>query len=582
MTARRPWQLHLSWSIALAFCLTTTVRAAGEAPDEVSPDEGAALDDRTIAPHTPTGASSVQAPDTGRSTPTGERPVLDEQTALTTLRALEGKLSVGSTLSPDEAAQAFALLRAGGTPRVRAVAAGVVAWLPGEEPARALVDALVDEAPEVRGQAAAGALALVAKAPVATKALATERARMLLEDPSDEVACHGIRLYAVLADAPTTRAAAESLAADVSDVRHGCFREVTGMEERAIRVQPPVLPRAADGTTATETSTTNANDPLGGLGSGLFIATAATAGAVAGGFLVPSLVPARDTLTYTRRTTSHAREEPSIALTLGLGLATSAAFAGAAYGVTWLTDGVAFAPAASTALMTVAGGAFGFGLALSMNFQEPWAGASLISSTVGGLLVGGVMSLVLPPTAHDLTLIGATAGAFALFGTLLTYTIVPVGYPTVLFGAKRNDFAVGAGLMSGAFGAMGALVASPVLDFSYGRLLAASGAALATTMTGLAVTYLVTPVNIDIRSRVAAGVGTAFGVASGLLVFVLLPSSWADALEHVDVEVGREALVLDDGELRLGLPSFWIKPSDPIVGTKVGTEVGIGLFGGRF
>jgi hypothetical protein len=562
-----------------------SARAQGAAPDEAAPDEVGTVDTGTDPdPSTTTGPPKEPAPETPSAPPSPavESPVVDESTALSTLRTLEGKLSVGSTLTPDETALALSALRAGATPRVRAMAAGVVAWLPGEDAARALVDALVDEAPEVRAQAAAGVLALIAKAPAPTKALATERARALLEDPSDEVACHGVRLYAVLVDAPTARAAAESLSADVSDVRHGCFREVTGVDERELRVPPPSLPRTVEIAPATETATTTSDDPLGGLGSGLFIATAATAGAVAGGFLIPSLVPARDTLTYTRRTTSHAREEPSIALTLGLGLASSAAFAGAAYGVTWLTDGVGFAPAASTALMTVAGGAFGFGLGLSMNLDEPWAGASLISSTVGGLIVGGVMSLVLPPTSHDLTLIGATAGAFALFGTLLTYTIVPVGYPTVLFGAKRNDFAVGVGLMSGAFGAIGALVASPVLDFSYGRLLAASGTALAVTMTGLAVTYLVTPVNIDIRSRIAAGMGTAVGVASGLLVFVLLPSSWADALEHVDVEVGREALVLEEGELKLGLPSFWVKPSDPIVGTKVGTEIGLGVFGGSF
>lgn len=564
----------------LVVAMSAQAAHAGEAPDEIAPDATPTPTAPSTEP-TPTPVpDEMPAPSAPPSSTTPSGASLAEPEALGVLRTLEGKLSVGAPLTDGETQTLFLLLRSGATPRVRATAAGVMAWLTGDEATEALSAALIDDDAGVRGQAAAGILALLPKASTPARLTIAERARALMHGPSDEAACHGVRVYAALVDAEAARAAALERQDEWSDVRHGCFREVTGIEGREISVARPTLPRALAGAPSPASSTTS--DPLGGVGTGLFIATSAAAGAVAGGFIVPALVPARDTLTYTRRTTKHTREEPSIALTVALGLASSAAFGGAAYGVSWLVDGVAFAPAASTTMMTVAGGAFGFGLGLSLNLDQPLAGASLITSTVGGLLVGSTMSLVLPPTTHDLTLIGSTAGAFALFGTLLTYTIVPVGYPTVLFGAKRNDFAVGVGLVSGALGAMGALVASPVLDFSYGRLLAASGTALAATMTGLAASYLLTPVNLDIRSRIAAGVGTAFGVASGLLVFVLLPSSWADVLERVDVEVGREALVVDEGEVKIGLPSIDIRPSDPIVGTKTGTQFSIGLLGGHF
>ncbi len=548
---------------------------AEKPPAEDVPAEGAPADDQADADPDPDPAEAAAVP------------VLSPAAAadVRTLRALEGRLSMGEPLN--DAERTFLVDKAGpGPAAVRGLAMAILPWLGAGIAFEPLMAGATADEPEVRAMALSGLIAVARQMREDQKQRAGTLASGALDDPSNEVACEGGRLFAAL-DPQGAVAAIEARADAASDVRYGCWRQLASLPERDIVVARPRLPEkpvpVAPGPAGVKPQT-DIDGEGSWAGAGVFIGTAAATGFMLGGLMPRSFIQPRDTLTYTRRQTKFAREEPSLVLGVAAAGLSGAAFGGAAFGLNWLVGDMDFAPAAGTTMMTLAGASLGMGIGLTTGLSEPWGGMTLAGTTLLGLGAGTAMGYLLPPSFNDLTLIATTAMHFALAGGLLAFVIVPVGVdfvlPDVLNNVLRLDFAVGSGLATGAAGAAVGLAVSPFIDISHGRMLAASGAALAAASTGLGLTYLFLPTGVVIRGRIASGVGLALGAVASAATFVLLPDSWARIFEHARTSKEPGAVAIEDGEIKAGLPALWTRPSQAPGVEDVAW--GINLVSGRF
>jgi hypothetical protein len=238
-------------------------------------------------------------------------------------------------------------------------------------------------------------------------------------------------------------------------------------------------------------------------------------------------------------------------------------------------------PAASATVLGAAAGAFaGLGGALAFGQNDPATGALVMAGGVTGLLLSSALAYTLPPSGSDVGFAAALGGQAAIAGILLALAAVPVGTPVLFDRVAREDFAVGIGLLcGGALGVTGLLL-SPLVDFSAGRVLAASAAGLAGAGLGLGAGYLFTPTSVSVRERVASGLAVGLQLVAGTLVFVLLPSDWAAALTGGPGEaLAASALFWDEGSLRLGAPTLtWLQPAPG----QVSPVVALDIFAGRF
>ncbi len=501
------------------------------------------------------------------------------------LHVIEGRLSVGDELGEAQLKELVRLSAEGDDPRVRALATAILPWL-GPVALDDIIRAARDPEPMVRAQAMNSlvSLARAMNGEQRTEVLGlTDKA---LNDPEAEVACGASRLL-VSIDSEAAVERLEMLADDADDVRFGCYRQYAGLPMRDIIVSEPVLPDPVL-TTPSNRPTVEPDDEvnlMGGIGRGILISTYAGAGVVAGGLLNGTFFPPRDTLTYTSRTTTHTREEPNVLFGAAGAAIGGAALGAAAFGLQYGLGWADFAPATTVLGMTIAGAAGGYGLGLAFNLDEPWQGLSMIGGTLAGLAIGSPFVWVLKPSEKDLTMMASAAGAMTLSGAMLTFAIVPEGFPVLFDRVRRADFGTGVGLMAGSVGAVGALMASPLLDISHGRMLAASGAGLFAGATGLAIGYLI-PVGFDslglpvTRSRIASGLGLLLGWAAATTVFVVLPDSWASIFERVRASKATSAVAIEGGKLKLGTPVVWTRDVSSLRERRV--AVGIDLLSGDF
>lgn len=503
-----------------------------------------------------------------------------EERRIHQLRQLEARLSVGQALTDDERKLLGQVATRGETPRARALAAAILPWLSPEEAGPPLLAAAGDEDARVRDQALQGLLAISRRLDEAAATRATDVAVTRLSDPSAEVACSAARVIAGLSP---EKASSElrRLAPDADDVRYDCWRRLVPMPERDVDVPPPPEPPEATmgDISDVEPPAPKPPPPPPPTGDLLFLSTSVATGFLGGGLLPGLFSPPRDTLLYTSRTTVHAREEPSIVFAGTTALAGALLVGGAALGATTLLDPLEVPAATSTVVGAAAGAVAGLGGGMTFGLDGSATGLLAVGGSLTGLALSSGLAFTLPPQPDDIGLALGLAGNGALAATLISLAAVPVGLEQVLGDSTRVDFALGTGLLTGGVLAVGGLFLAPLVDVSPGRVLVASAAGASAAGLGLGLTYLFTPATLDVRERVASGVGAGLQVVAATATFVLLPGSWADAvLASGGGPPASTALFLDEGRLRLGLPVVAVLPA----GERGTPSVSVPLLGGRF
>jgi hypothetical protein len=574
--------------------------AETEAANEVAEVEG-----NTSSPATGAAASQagpVEKPEAA-DRPSSENQNSEEQSETWTgpsaplpyLRMIERKVSLGKQVDDEEIKNLLYLARDDKDATVRAMAITVMTWF---APAQFFETALmsIDDADaRVRNQSLL-ALGIWSRhlTPLQKKQIAAACVARL-DDASDEVACSAARVMMTL-DPPAGASEIAGRIETAGDARFGCWRALANLPYRDIRVAEPRVPEKAQDVSEEEAQEDGGNgiapaedmavDTVSGpTGNGIFWSAAASAGLIFGGVLPGILSPPKDALIYTSTETTKIREEPSYLNNIGGGFAGALLFGGSAVLATYLVGPMDYAPATSVAAMSLVGATAGMGFGMALGLDSFWTSVNALALGTAGLAVGTVGAWIKPPSQRDVTLIASLSTMGTLAGALGSFTVLAVGTPVYFERVQRLDLAIGIGMLSGSAGGSLAWMSSPLLDISHGRIVASSAAAMAAAGFGIATTYLLVPVNIDIRTRIAAGVGLAGQMIAGGLAFVLLPDSWVGFVERRDIPVGREALVLEDGKLKWGIPGIQVFSKDyrpSAVDDPATLSIGISLVGGRF
>ncbi len=509
-----------------------------------------------------------------------------EDDAVTALRGLEARLSVGEQLPEEDKRLLILALTGGATPLVRALAAAVLPWLDPAVSTPPLLQATVDVDGRVRTQAAQSLVALSRRVSEDAKRDVLSAALVLLDDPEDEAACAGAELAATISPA-TASEAIRARATKLPPVRYACFSRFAGLPQRRVRV--PALPElarpAAPASPAAPDMTPPAEAPASsGEGTPLFVTTAVASGLLAGALVPAMFFPARDTLTYTPRTTRYGREEPSLLFTGTSALVGGAALGGAAYAMSLVLDPVAgpldMAGASEVALGTAAGSLGGLGLGLMISLDDSLAAASIASGTVLGLGWSAASAYAFHPSRADVGLVAATSGLTMLAGTLTAFTVIPVGYELLFDRVQRTDFCFGAGMLAGGVAGLATTTLTPLVEMNAGRVVATSAGALMGASLGLAGGYLFTPVSLNVRSRVASGIGLGGQLIGGALVFFLMPDEWVEKFASTESPPTGALLAFDKSGLRFDVPMVAAIPGPAAM--PEATALAIPLLDGRF
>lgn len=471
-------------ALALA-CIAVPTRVAAEAP----------------APHPP-------APEAAQ-----------ESDELARLRRVESALASGAALSDDDRALPLTSLAGGSTARVRALAAAVAAWLEPTAAAGPLVHAVQDNDALVRGAALSSLVALSRRLEDGDREAALNAALAALDDGSDEVACSAVELVLALSpsaasDALRTRAAA------ASDVRYACFAPAAGLPPRTVEL-PPLPEDEADAPASAEPPAGPAAEERNPDGTWLLVAVGASAGAVAGGALPGAVVVSRDVLTYTPTRTRVVREEVSFGSQVA-GALLGAGVGGASMWGLSLLGAPTVTAATSAALATGAAMLVGGGLQLSFALVDAPAVLALSGATTAGLAGGAALAAFGALTFDDHALALGMAGAGGLASLFTAFAVVPVGFDQV-GDAFRSDFGFGvAALGAGGLGLLG-LGLGVVVDVPARRTVAglAGGVLLGGAGAGLA--FAAIPGSLDVKSRIACGIGLGGQLAGTVLGVLLLP-----------------------------------------------------------
>jgi uncharacterized membrane protein len=453
---------------------------------------------------------------------------------LATLRDLEARAAVGTELGDAEIAALVRFVDEAPSPRARALAAAVLPWLDPTVAFAPLARAARDTDARVRAAAGQSLVALARRLSSEQGPDALNVALVLLDDPQDEVACVGAELFALL-DAPGSRAAFESRADNANDVRVACYVRFGGLPLRTVYM-PPLPPEpAAESAPSSAPSSTSPSAPAEAGPQWLAIATATGAGLLAGSAFPVALVPSRDVLLYAERESKLSREEVSVATQLGAGLLGAALLGGGVWGGERLFGRLSDTAALTFAGATGAGATVGAGLGLALGADDGGQALALSLGTLAGVATGATVAWAGAPTDDDNALILAAAATGALSTSLGAFTVLPVGVDDV-FGVPRNDFGLGAGLAgAGVFG-LAAVAAAPFVDVSSGRAaaIAAGGLVGGGALTALA--FLVVPADLNVRSRIACGLGLGGQVLGATAAGLLIPEAWlVDAAATVAV-----------------------------------------------
>lgn len=455
----------------------------------------------------------------------------DEEQALIVLRAFEARLSAGETLSPADTAT---LITSTTSPHVnvRALAVAVLAWLDPASASGVLLGAegkrgVTDPEPRVRAVATQSLLALARRLPEETRRATVAAALLLLDDPADEVACAAAELALAVAPSAVVEAVRVRATA-VDDVRYACFARIGGLPIRAIEV--PDLPHEAPPDEGEAPPATVAPVPPPD-GRWLAVAALGSAGLLAGALVPSAIVPGRDVMLYDDDRTVITREELSVLTQAVAGLAGAAALGGGAYAMAGaMADGahpLTVDEAGAIALGTGALGLVGAGVPLALGLR----GGLPSGITAGGVAVGaaGTAALVAfaDVDANDEALALGLAGLGAMAGGLGVFTVVPVGVESV-GDVDRTTFGFAtAATAAGALGATG-LALGPFVDVTPGRTFAAVAGGLVVGGLFTSAAFLVVPA-IDVKSRIACGIGLGGELLGATAAFLLVPDAWVGA-----------------------------------------------------
>ncbi len=444
---------------------------------------------------------------------------------LQTLARFEAALSVGRALSAKDSAQIAALVADSPSPRVRATAAAVLAWLDPAVSVVPLLKATRDSDPTVRVTAAQSLIPLARRLDLPMQDTVAAVAVALVDDVDDEVACAGIELLAVaglerVADVATDRAE------KASDVRYACLARFAGVPIRAVKL-PTITPSprdAPDGTDVVVSPDTVL--PLPAETQWLFVADAAAAGLLIGGAIPSGLVPARDVLVYDDDSSRRSRQDISFATTVG-----SALLGGAAFGTGAYVLDATLGPLDSHEAIAVVGGTgsgllLGAGLGFMLDPDGGGGALLLAGTTAAGVIGSTALAYATDLSSNDNAFVASSMAMGALLGGLGTFAAMPVAVADIN-GVPRTDFGFGAVVAgAGAFGLV-ALGASPFVEVTAARSAAvAAGGFLGAGLVG-GIGLLAVPGDLETGSRISAGLG-AGGQVLGMVLGALVPGDWLD------------------------------------------------------
>lgn len=470
---------------------------------------------------------AVQAPvpATDPSTTPAAPTTTETTSALQQLGALEAELSVGRTLRPVDVERLIAATKHP-APEVRATAAAVLPWLEPGVAVPPLLAAVGDADPRVRATAAQSLVPLARRLDDDERVRVADAATLLLDDANDEVACAAAELVSLAA--PDRSPAAFVARTDgVSDVRYACWSRFGGLPARAVTL--PALNDAPDAPPAppVDTSAPAIVEPTTPGTQWLFVADAAAAGLLIGGGIPSAVVPARDLLVYDDDRTRSSRQDVAFVTSVGSALVGGLALGGGAY----LLDSVAGPLDSHEALAVVgatgSGALLGAGAAYALDPTGGGGTALVVAGTAVGLVGGTALAYTTTVSPADPALVAGAIAMAGVVGGLGTFAALPVAL-TELNGVPRRDVGLGAAIAAAGLGGLVAVGVAPVVEVTPARVAAVTaGGLLGAGLVG-GIGLLAVPADLDVGSRVAAGLG-AGGAVLGLLVGgLLVPGDWLD------------------------------------------------------
>jgi hypothetical protein len=488
-------------------------------------------------------ANAASPPPVGQPARRDAFPDQSEAEVLTTLRALEATLSLGSTPSRAELEDVATAATSSPHAPVRALAVSVLAWLDPTVATAPLLAAWSDDEARVRAAVAQSLLSLARRLADDDRARIIAGALSHLDDASDEVACASVELLGALA--PTDAADAVRVrAAAAGDVRYACFSRIGGLPVRAVEL-PPRATVVAVPTSAPEQIAPSPSVPgRDASGTWLLIGTAASAGFVAAALFPSGLVPSRDVLSYDDDASRITREEVSVLSQLGAGVLGAAALGGGAYLLEEVLP-LNVAEAGAVAIATGSVGLVGASAQLAFALREGPAAYATAAGLALGLAGGAGLAMGLHLDVDD-EVLAASSMALGGFGAgLIVFSAVPVGF-TNIGDAQRQAFGLGiAGMGAGAAGFVG-LAAGAFVDVRAARSFTVLLGGVIGGGLGTALGFLSVPPS-TVQSRIACAVGVS-GLLIGITAGVLVPDTWLPPLS-----VGP-AVVVDEGALSFGVP----------------------------
>jgi hypothetical protein len=457
---------------------------------------------------------------------------------------------------------------------VRALAAAVLPWLDPQKALEPLLRAVVDDDARVQAQAVAGLLAIARRLDEPGRRRIQSAAESLLATSSDEVACAAGELLVAL-DAEAGGQLLRERADKVGAVRYGCWARLAGLPVR--RVVVPVVDEP------TPPATKDAPAPVPAIatppqGEWLYVTEGVSAGLFAGAILPSAFAPSRDVLTYTAAHTRLVRQDASLVSQMTSSLGGGALLGGGAFALSRLLGPLDMVEAASVGLGTASGTLTAAGLVQTLHLDAGTGAWVLSASTVASFAATSAVAYGTTLTAHDNAMIAAIASMSALGGGLAAFTFVPVGVDAV-GGALRSDFGLGVALAAGGAGGLVALGLAPFVDVTPTRVLAASGGGVLLAAVGVGAGFLFIPSSVDVRSRIACGMGLGGEILGATLGLLLVPDT-AVAGVLASMPRGGEAVSVDDGALRIGVPV--VQTLAPVAQAPRVVPLAVPLFGARF
>lgn len=505
-----------------------------------------------------------------------------EPSELAWLREQEARLSLGRPLSPTARADIVALALGSAAPEVRALAVGVLPWLPLDDALTALVRTANDASARVRAQALDGLLSILPRVPAGDRDLVERQALVSLGDERADCACTAARLLHALATPPALDALRQA-AVKAPALRYECMRELVGLPPRAD------VPRATgfrSDEAAAAPPVGDARDTAGPprqAGTALVVASAAALGLGFGGLAPGMLSPYRERMTYTQTRTRYSRMEVTFWSTAGAALAGASVLgAGALLGLRVAPD-ASLHGAVHNALGLVGGGIAGLGAGVAWGLEGPAMGATVLAGATLGW--GATLWSIGEGGAPDDALLplGAFAAQAALAAWLSALAVEPGALAPAFARIPRLDFAVGASMLVGGASLPLLAVFHRLVPLPTRGVWAASAAGF----TGAAVGFFAGSLAFPADAGGTPAPSAAAIALSAQAVAAVLTGFFAASTTPAPTEPAPLALwEWRAGRLRPGTPSLWVlaAPGALAAQPRSSATIGVGAhwLGARF